>query len=98
MERHLLTTGATHAARSDYLARASRHRPAAAVVLLHDGFADARDGVDDGPPPVLDRIALTRGVLDEIAAAGLTGCSLGSALDDAGAERTPWLAELGDPA
>ena len=67
----------THA--PERLPRRSSAPPArpAAVVLLHDGFADDRDGVDDGPPPSLDRIALTRGVLDEIAAAGLTGCSLG---------------------
>ena len=51
------------------------------MVLLHDGFADQRDGIDDGPPPFLDRIALTRAVLDEIAAAGLTGGSLGQALE-----------------
>jgi len=36
------------------------HRPATIaladrVVLLHDGFADADDGVDDGPAPAFDR-------------------------------------------
>ncbi|HEY2878822.1 MAG TPA: polysaccharide deacetylase family protein [Nocardioides sp.] len=68
------------------------------VVLLHDGFADERDGVNDGPEPVLDRIELTRGVLEAVAASGLTGHSLGSALEDVEPERAPWLEELGDPA
>ena len=80
-----------------YLSELRTTGPAAAVVLLHDGFADERDAVDDGPPPSLDRIALTRSVLDEIAGAGLTGRSLGRALDDAEAEYRPWLEELGDP-
>jgi peptidoglycan/xylan/chitin deacetylase (PgdA/CDA1 family) len=72
--------------------------PASGVVLLHDGFADARDGVDDGPPPDLDRIALTRGVLGELAAKGLTGSSLERALEESPPVTTrPWLEELGDP-
>ena len=81
----------------EYLAELRARDPAGCVVLMHDGFADERDGVDDGPAPDLDRIALTRGVLDEIAAAGLTGCSLGRALETAEAEHRPWLEELGDP-
>jgi len=71
--------------------------PAGRVILLHDGYADERDGVDDGPPPDLDRIDLTRGVLRELAEAGLTGCSLGRALDSGEAAHRPWLDELGDP-
>jgi peptidoglycan/xylan/chitin deacetylase (PgdA/CDA1 family) len=86
----------THAP-EHYLAQLRATGPAAAVVLLHDGFADERDGVDDGPPPSLDRIALTRSVLDEITAAGLTCCSLGRTLETAEAEYRPWLEELGDP-
>jgi peptidoglycan/xylan/chitin deacetylase (PgdA/CDA1 family) len=80
-----------------YLAELRASDPAAAVVLLHDGFADERDGVDDGPAPSLDRIALTRSVLDEIASAGLIGSSLGGALESTEAEYRPWLEELGDP-
>ena len=64
------------------------------MVLLHDGFADERDGVDDGPEPHLDRIALTRGVLAELRSAGLAVTSLGAALETGTAVTLPWLAEL----
>lgn len=72
--------------------------PASCIVLLHDGFADAGDGVDDGPPPDLDRVALTRGVLDQLATSGLAGSSLGRALTGSAPVTRPWLEELGDPA
>jgi peptidoglycan/xylan/chitin deacetylase (PgdA/CDA1 family) len=75
----------------DYLADLHAADPAGAVVLLHDGFADARDGVDDGPPPTLDRVALTRSVLDEIAGAGSTASSVGRALEGAEGDYRPWL-------
>jgi peptidoglycan/xylan/chitin deacetylase (PgdA/CDA1 family) len=69
-----------------------RARPlAGSVVLLHDGFADAGDGVDDGPPPVLDRVALTSAVLGEIRDASLQARSLGDALGSAGAISRPWF-------
>jgi peptidoglycan/xylan/chitin deacetylase (PgdA/CDA1 family) len=71
--------------------------PARGIVLLHDGYADARDGVDDGPPPDLDRVALTRGVLDELATAEVTVSSLGGALRGSDPVVRPWLEELGDP-
>jgi peptidoglycan/xylan/chitin deacetylase (PgdA/CDA1 family) len=77
----------------DYLSELRATDPAGCIVLLHDGYADARDGVDDGPPPTLDRIALTRGVLAEIESAGTTGSSLGRALENAEAHRRPWLEE-----
>jgi peptidoglycan/xylan/chitin deacetylase (PgdA/CDA1 family) len=81
----------------DYLAGLRASDPAGSIVLMHDGFADERDRVDDGPPPVLDRIALTLGVLDVVAMAGLSGRSLGSALEVTDPEHAPWLEELGDP-
>jgi peptidoglycan/xylan/chitin deacetylase (PgdA/CDA1 family) len=81
----------------EYLTELRATSPAGRVVLLHDGFADARDGVDDGPPPDLDRIALTRAVLDELGAAGLAGSSLDRALETAEPVERPWLEELGDP-
>jgi peptidoglycan/xylan/chitin deacetylase (PgdA/CDA1 family) len=81
----------------DHLAELRAADQAGGVVLLHDGFADARDGVDDGPAPDLDRIALTRDVLAELHAAGLTVTSLGRALTSADAVTRPWLDELGDP-
>jgi peptidoglycan/xylan/chitin deacetylase (PgdA/CDA1 family) len=36
------------------------------IVLSHDAFADARDLVDDGPAPPVDRALLARAVLDRI--------------------------------
>lgn len=80
-----------------YLTELRAGDPAGSVVLLHDGFADESDGADDGPAPVLDRIALSRSVLGEVAAAGLTARSLGPALTGAEPEQRPWLEELGDP-
>ncbi len=64
-----------------------------AVVLLHDGFADADDGVDDGPSPSFDRCALTSAVLAEIRRDGLTARSLGSALETSTAVCRPWFDE-----
>jgi peptidoglycan/xylan/chitin deacetylase (PgdA/CDA1 family) len=63
------------------------------IVLLHDGFADADDAADDGPPPVLDRPRLTSAVLGEIHAAGLQPRSLGSALETAQPRWCPWFDE-----
>jgi peptidoglycan/xylan/chitin deacetylase (PgdA/CDA1 family) len=80
-----------------YLSELRATDPAGAVVLMHDGYADARDGVDDGPPPTLDRLALTRDVLDEVSAAGLVASSLGRALEHADPEHRPWLEGLDDP-
>ncbi len=86
----------THPA-EEYLAELRATDPAGAIVLLHDGFADARDGADDGPPPTLDRVALTRSVLDELAARDLTARSLGEALAGAEPNHRTWLATDGDP-
>jgi peptidoglycan/xylan/chitin deacetylase (PgdA/CDA1 family) len=80
-----------------YLTELRATDPAGRVILLHDGFADERDGVDDGPAPDLDRIDLTRQVLDETGAAGLVVRSLGDALASAEPALRPWLDELGDP-
>ena len=76
----------------DYLADARAIAPEGCVLLLHDGFADERDGVDDGPPPSrLDRIALTRAVLGRAGDAGLSVASLGRALEQEKAVERPWL-------
>ena len=40
------------------------------VLLLHDGYADASDGVDDGPPPGFDRGELSRRILGELGSGG----------------------------
>ncbi len=81
----------------DHLAELRAADPAGCLVLMHDGYADARDGVDDGPEPTVDRVALIRGVLAEIESAGTVASSLGQALEKAEPEQRPWLAELGDP-
>jgi peptidoglycan/xylan/chitin deacetylase (PgdA/CDA1 family) len=81
----------------DYLAELRGSDLDGSVVLLHDGFADARDGVDDGDPPSLDRVALARAVLDEVRGAGLAARDLGSALENRQAVWRPGLDELGDP-
>ncbi|MGC4112924.1 MAG: polysaccharide deacetylase family protein [Nocardioides sp.] len=66
--------------------------PEGCVLLLHDGFADGRDGVDDGPPPArLDRVALTRSVLDRVGASGLSVLGLGRALERGTAVEEPWF-------
>jgi peptidoglycan/xylan/chitin deacetylase (PgdA/CDA1 family) len=77
----------------DYLAEARALSPEGCVLLLHDGFADARDGVDDGPPPSrLDRVGLTREVLARVGDAQLRVSSLGQALEDGEVVvRRPWL-------
>jgi peptidoglycan/xylan/chitin deacetylase (PgdA/CDA1 family) len=61
------------------------------IVLLHDGFADAGDGVDDGPPPVLDHPALTLAILSEVGVGGLRPESLGAALASGRAIWRPWF-------
>ena len=65
--------------------------PAGHVVLLHDGFADAVDGVDDGPPPTFDRPGLTCAILAEVRAHGLAARSLGTTLESAAATWRPWF-------
>lgn len=62
-----------------------------AILLAHDGFAGKNDGVDDGPEPSIDRGELTGLVLDELKAAGLSGCSLGHSLFDGTLVRAAWF-------
>lgn len=54
------------------------------IVLLHDGFASARDLAEDGPEPDLDRYDLSNRLLALCAERGLAGRSLGDALDAGG--------------
>ncbi len=51
------------------------------IVLAHDGFAGADDGVSDGPAPALDRGELIAGVLEGYRARGLRADSLGGVLE-----------------
>jgi peptidoglycan/xylan/chitin deacetylase (PgdA/CDA1 family) len=61
------------------------------VLLMHDGYADAFDGVDDGPAPRFDRGELSRRVLDGLGERGLKGVSLGDALRRGSAVRGAWF-------
>ena len=69
------------------LARVRETASAGSILLCHDGFADARDAVDDGPAPALDRGELTAGILDVYASYGLLARSLGEAMADGSAIR-----------
>jgi peptidoglycan/xylan/chitin deacetylase (PgdA/CDA1 family) len=81
----------------EYLVELRATDPAGSIILLHDGYADAGDGVDDGPEPILDRIALTGGVLQRLGEAELVATSVSRAVDHAEPRQRPWLVELGDP-
>jgi peptidoglycan/xylan/chitin deacetylase (PgdA/CDA1 family) len=61
------------------------------VLLLHDGYADATDGVDDGPAPTFDRGDLSRRILSDLAERGLHASSLGNALSSGHAVRGAWF-------
>jgi peptidoglycan/xylan/chitin deacetylase (PgdA/CDA1 family) len=63
-----------------------------AIVLAHDGFAGPQDGVDDGPPPPIDRGLLATLMLEGFAERGLAGRSLAAALATGGsAVRWAWF-------
>lgn len=61
------------------------------ILLGHDGFAAAGDGVNDGAEPKVDRGELTRLVLDEFLEYGLRGRSLSDALQTGALERAGWF-------
>lgn len=68
------------ASTEERLGRAMRDAKAGSILLAHDGFADASDGVDDGPEPMLDRGELNRLALSAYQRQGLVGRSLADAL------------------
>ncbi|ALE07608.1 hypothetical protein AL755_06095 [Arthrobacter sp. ERGS1:01] len=61
------------------------------ILLGHDGHADAGDGVDDGPEPVLDRYALATGLLAGLRQNALSGVSLDNALSGGTPLRAAWF-------
>ncbi|HEX9338739.1 MAG TPA: polysaccharide deacetylase family protein, partial [Pseudonocardiaceae bacterium] len=61
------------------------------VLLLHDGYADAIDGVDDGPAPSFDRGELSRRILADLAERGLATSSLGDAVTAGSPVRGAWF-------
>ena len=78
----------------EYLAPVRQPSLQGGIVLMHDGFADGSDGVDDGPPPSVDKAQLTRSVLDEAELRGLSAQSLCNALETAEPAWQIWLDEL----
>ncbi|WP_051208116.1 polysaccharide deacetylase family protein [Propionicicella superfundia] len=60
--------------------RRRRARPGD-IVLGHDGVADRDDGVDDPPPPALDRVAWALDAVREYQDGGLTVGTVGALLD-----------------
>ncbi|HEV7184273.1 MAG: polysaccharide deacetylase family protein [Actinomycetales bacterium] len=50
------------------------------ILLAHDNYADATDGVDDGPAPTVNRAELLTRILDSYAELGLAARSLDDAL------------------
>jgi peptidoglycan/xylan/chitin deacetylase (PgdA/CDA1 family) len=75
------------------IAARAGHTRAGSMLLLHDGYADATDGVDDGPPPTFDRGELSRRILGDLAERGLTAASLGEALTTCAPVRRAWFRE-----
>lgn len=61
------------------------------ILLAHDGFADGRDGVDDGPQPLVNRPELARRVLQRFAELGFQGRSLRDSLVHGTVKRSTWL-------
>lgn len=64
------------------------------ILLAHDGYASLQDGVDDGPPPDLDRPALLEKVLAEYRRRGLQGCSLDNTLSTGQLVRRAWFSNV----
>ncbi len=70
--------------REERIARVRESSAAGAIVLCHDGFADRRDGVDDGPAPTFDRGDLASGLIEMWDLLGLRAESLGRLLASGG--------------
>jgi peptidoglycan/xylan/chitin deacetylase (PgdA/CDA1 family) len=58
------------------------------ILLAHDGFAGPSDGVDDGPPPDIDRGKLASLMLAGLRDRGLSGRSLGDSVASGGRTRS----------
>lgn len=61
------------------------------VVLMHDGYADSFDGVDDGPAPSFDRGEVARRIVGTLGERGLSGVSLGDALAGGSPVKGAWF-------
>lgn len=81
------TEDAVPATHEQRVRRAEAAEPGA-ILLAHDGFAGPADGVDDGPPPVLDRGALAAALIARYRDRGLRPGSLGEAIGEGRARRS----------
>jgi peptidoglycan/xylan/chitin deacetylase (PgdA/CDA1 family) len=72
-----------------------RAAEAGAIVLAHDGFANAGDGVDDGPPPTIRRGRLARSIIDVGLTKGFVCGSLSEALRTGRPTLHVWLDPTG---
>lgn len=61
------------------------------IVLAHDGYAGAEDNAFDGPAPAIDRGKLASLMLEGFAQRGLTGRSLGAALEHGTVAKWAWF-------
>lgn len=75
----------------DRISERARSVRAGSVVLLHDGYADRFDGVDDGPAPGFDRGELSRRILGEMGDRGIAAVSLRDALAAGTAVKGAWF-------
>ncbi len=65
------------------------------IILAHDSFADARDLVDDGPAPPIDRGLLTRAVLDRISSDDCRRRTISEAVARGAPVWQQWVADAG---
>lgn len=72
---------------ADRVAKALDGCSAGAVLLAHDNFADAIDGVDDGPRPEVDKVELVSRVLTGLAERGLAATTVSGLLTTGRFER-----------
>ncbi|MBJ7353961.1 MAG: polysaccharide deacetylase family protein [Thermoleophilaceae bacterium] len=81
----------------DYLAPVQEGSLPGSIVLLHDGFADALDGADDGSPPTLDRARLAREVVQKAREQSLRVFGVADALIHSEPRWQVWLDEVRAP-
>lgn len=82
------TWDARHVSMEERLTHALTEVGRGSILLAHDAFASAADGVDDGDEPEVDRGALTSLLLSEFSRRGLRGTSLSQALQHGTPRRT----------
>jgi len=80
------------------VAEASAVREPGGIILCHDSFPDAIDGVTDRkPPPAFDRGELARAILSNYRERGLGATTLGDAMAQGRPKVRAWFNEESDP-